>query len=120
MIILPSARVLLAAVIFLSFVFLPRLRGAENISPLGRVPDWASFEKYQETITRDEFVRLLQEVYCTRGVNPEFIKVEETAAQFLIDRDAQSWFPLRFAPDEQTRQKFTTTAPRAAALPPAR
>ncbi len=69
----------------------------ENLSPLGSAPDWASLDPYQETITHDDFDRLLRRVYCTRGVDEKLIKVEKESARLLIDRDAQTFFTLRFA-----------------------
>src|SRR5436190_17019163 len=74
---------------------------AEHLSPLGKSPNWSSFEKYQETMTHDEFVAALQNVYCTRGVPNEFIQVDPDTARFLMDQDEQTWFTLRFAPNEQ-------------------
>ncbi len=73
---------------------------AANISPLAAEPDWTALEKYQETITHDEFVRLLREVYCTRGVSESLIRVEPGAAQILRNGETQEWFTLRFAADE--------------------
>ncbi|MDQ6624208.1 MAG: N-acetylmuramoyl-L-alanine amidase, partial [Verrucomicrobiota bacterium] len=95
----------------------PHARGAANVSPLGKTPDWTTLEKYQETITHDEFATLLRDVYCTRGVSEELIRVEPEVAHFLIDRDAATWFTLRFAPNETSRKPFTTTWRRAAAMP---
>jgi N-acetylmuramoyl-L-alanine amidase len=93
---------------------------APNLSSLGKPPKWDALEKYQETITRDEFTRLLQDVYCTRGVSADFIRVDAEAAQFLMERDAQSWFTLRFAADEAARKKTPLTWRAAASLPAAR
>ena len=49
---------------------------AANLSTLGREPDWGALEKYQATITHDEFVHLLDQVYGSHGYNPELIKIE--------------------------------------------
>ncbi|HEV3408970.1 MAG TPA: hypothetical protein VG095_01650 [Chthoniobacterales bacterium] len=73
---------------------------AENISPLADPPKWESLEKYQETITRDEFVRRLEQVYCNRGANPELIQVEPDQVRIRIERPDEKWFTLRFAPNE--------------------
>ncbi|MDQ6860198.1 MAG: N-acetylmuramoyl-L-alanine amidase [Verrucomicrobiota bacterium] len=93
------------------------LFAADHISVLGKKPDWTAFEKYQETITHDEFARVLQDVYCTRGVDAGLIQVEADHAQFLINRDEQTWFTLRFAANDAARKKFTTPWKHAAALP---
>ncbi len=73
---------------------------AANVSPLATEPNWSTLEQYQETITHDEFLRLLREVYCTRGVSEALIRVEPAAAQILMDGEKQQWFTLRFAADE--------------------
>ena len=93
--------------------------GAENISPLGQSPDWSSLEKYQETMTHDEFTRSLREVYCTRGVSADLIQVEADVARFLIDKDEQKWFTLRFAPNDTSRKPTPRTWRPAKALPAA-
>ncbi len=76
------------------------MQAAPNVSPLGDSPDWSSLEKYQETMTRDEFKRALAEVYCTRGVSADLIAVEENAARILIDKDEGTSFLFRFSPNE--------------------
>src|SRR6266481_6466602 len=49
---------LIRASAFLLLIFLPALQAADNIGVLGSKPRWSVLEKYQETITRDEFSRL--------------------------------------------------------------
>lgn len=77
---------------------------AENLSPLGVSPNWASLEGYQETITRDDFKRLLESVYCSRGVSEELIKMEDSFARILITKSPRVYFTLRFAESEMARQ----------------
>ena len=84
------------------------LRGAENISPIGQTPDWAALEMFQETMTRDEFVAALQNVYAPRGVAADLIQIEAETVRFLIDREGGKWFTLRFAPNEQSRKPVVT------------
>ena len=94
-------------------------RAAQNISPLGTSPDWEALEKFQETITRDDFTRLLQSVYCTRGVPDNLIKVEPEGARILIDRDEQKFFTLRFAEDLMLAKPPPRRWRPASGLPPA-
>jgi N-acetylmuramoyl-L-alanine amidase len=89
------------------FLFLrpPAATAADHLSnPLADPPNWKLLEKYQRTITHDEFERLLWNVYCSHGVSDEFIRVDRNFACLLMDRDAQTWFTLRFAKDERTRR----------------
>jgi hypothetical protein len=97
-----------------------KTRGAENISTLGQSPDWTVLDKYQETITRDDFARLLQTVYCTRGVAENLILAGQESAQILMNRDAQKWFTLRFAHDAGSALPIKREWRPATALPPAK
>ena len=75
---------------------------AEEISPLADKPRWLTLERYQETITRDDFTRLLQNVYATRGYD-DLIKIGDDSAQIVEDAATQNVFTLRFA-DERPRK----------------
>ena len=82
-------------------------RAADHLShPLADPSKWKSLQKFQKTITHDEFDRLLRGVYCTHGMGDEFIRVDEKVACILMDRDAQSWFTLRFAASEAKAEKI--------------
>lgn len=87
--------------LFLSlFLVNPSALAADRLSnPLADPPQWKSLQKYQRTITRNEFERLLRSVYCSQGINDEFIRIDRDFACILMDRDAQTWFTLRFARD---------------------
>src|SRR5438445_12646374 len=69
---------------------------AANISPIAAKPRWQTLERYQETITHDEFTCLLQNVYATRGYG-DLIEVGADSARIREDRDADTFFTLRFA-----------------------
>jgi hypothetical protein len=75
---------------------------AEEISPLADKPRWLTLERYQETITRDDFTRLLQNVYATRGYDDLF-KIGDNSVQIVEDAATQNIFTLRFA-DERPRK----------------
>jgi N-acetylmuramoyl-L-alanine amidase len=99
---------LLALVCNSSFVFLllfsPALQAADNISVLGSKPRWSVLERYQETITRDEFTRLIKDVYCTHGFAPDLVEISDKTARILMNRDAQEFFTLRFADTDNARK----------------
>ncbi|MEY2526954.1 MAG: hypothetical protein QOE73_1725, partial [Verrucomicrobiota bacterium] len=110
---------------FLAFTFflsiLPAAgQAAENLGVLGARPRWDVLEKYQETITHDEFARLIQNVYCTHGLADDLIKIDNGSAHILKNRDAQSFFTLRFARDDASRKRVPRLWRPAAALPPAK
>jgi len=86
-------------------LFLPpsAATAADHLSnPLADPPNWKLLEKYQRTLTRAEFERLLWNVYCIHGVSDEFIRLDRDFACILMDRDAQTWFTLRFAKHERS------------------
>lgn len=84
----------------LSSIFPAFSPAADSLGVLGAHPRWNVLEKYQETITHDEFAHLIQDVYCTHGFADDLIKIENDSARILKNRDAQSFFTLRFAKDE--------------------
>jgi hypothetical protein len=77
-------------------------------NPLADPPKWKLLEKYQRTVTRTGFERLLREVYAPHGISDELIRVDRDFACILMDRDAQTWFTLRFAKDERRRPSAHT------------
>src|SRR6266487_6786563 len=85
-------------------IVLPTSQAADNLGILGAHPKWAVLEKYQETITHDEFVRLIQDVYCTHGFAPDLIEINERTARILMNRDTQKVFTLRLAENDASRE----------------
>ncbi|MGI8889451.1 MAG: hypothetical protein ACR2G0_01530, partial [Chthoniobacterales bacterium] len=100
-------------------VELPRV-ASENLSTLGRTPDWSELEKYQGTITHDQFVRLLDKVYASLGNAPELFKIEPDLVRILTVFGGQNYFVLHFAKNEAEALPVPRwwTAP-AALSPPA-
>ena len=94
--------------------------GAENLGILGTPPKWNVLEYYQETITRDEFTHLIYNVYCTHGFAQDLITIDEQSARILVNRDAQSFFTLRFARDEAARKRVPRLWRPAKSLPRAK
>jgi N-acetylmuramoyl-L-alanine amidase len=91
---------------------------ADRLSnPLADPPEWKRLEKYQRTITHAEFERLLRDVYATHGVSDDLIRIDRDFACILMDRDAQTWFTLRFAKDEQNQRSVARAWRTAQTLP---
>lgn len=70
---------------------------ATNLSTLGRKPDWDELDVYQATITHDEFVHLLNDVYCPHGISPGLVDIQPDEARILKTKDEPDRFILRFA-----------------------
>ena len=96
------------------------LAAAGNIGVLGSKPKWDVLEHYQRTMTRDEFARLINEVYCTHGFADDLLKIESDSARILENREAQTFFTLRFAPDANSSQHVPRLWHPANSLPPAK
>jgi N-acetylmuramoyl-L-alanine amidase len=90
---------------------------AANLSVLGRKPDWSELEKYQATITHDEFVHLLAQVYGSHGYSPELFKIESEAARILMSADAPDYFVLHFAKSAADRKPVPRWWTASSALP---
>ena len=105
-------------------VFLPIFpggtRAADNLGVLGDHPRWAVLEKYQKTITHDEFSRLIQNVYCTHGFASDLIEINEKTARLLMNRAAQTFFTLRFAENDAERRPVPRLWRPAKSLPSAK
>lgn len=89
-----------------------------NLSTLGRKPDWGDLDRYQNTITHDEFVHLLNDVYCTHGISPELIQVAPDEVRILQTKGMQNYFTLHFARSDADRLPPDRTWTPPAALPP--
>src|SRR5689334_15822832 len=76
------------------------LAAADNLGILGSKPKWDVLEKYQRTITHDDFGHLINNVYCTHGFVDDLIKIDSDSAQILKNRDAHTFFTLHFATDQ--------------------
>src|SRR5437773_8893410 len=104
-------------------LFVPAaLEAADNIGVLGSTPKWSVLERYQETITRDEFAHLINDVYCTHRFAPDLIEINEKRARVLMNRETQKFFTLRFAENPATagRQPVPRLWRPARSLPPLR
>jgi len=80
---------------------------AQRLSPLAPPPDWSRLEAFQETITREEFVRLLDHVYAPGG-----------AAKGMVDAGAESVvIKTALTPVAEFRLRFAAEAAAAKAAP---
>ncbi len=90
---------------FLRLVFLCWCAGAavaahaQRLSPLATAPDWSQLEAFQETIAREEFVRLLDQVYAPGGAAKGMVDVEAEHAVIKTTLLPTTQFLLRFAKD---------------------
>ncbi len=74
---------------------------AQRLSPLAPRPDWAELDKYQQSITREDFLYLLNRVYAPGGAWKPFIKVSDRSAAIQTRRGSEP-FVLEFAASQET------------------
>jgi N-acetylmuramoyl-L-alanine amidase len=70
---------------------------SDPLTPLSSSPDWDQLQKFQETITHDRFMHLLDDVYAVGHAAQKWIKVEPDYAEIQTSGNHQ--LKLRFAKD---------------------
>ena len=83
----------------LALLLLANFADAQKLTPLAQRPDWSSLNKFQGTITKDEFTRLLTQVYAPRDAWREYFTIAEDHAT-VVTTPGQPPFRLDFAPDQ--------------------
>lgn len=71
---------------------------AQKLTPLAPKPDWSSLDKFQHTITKDEFTRLLTQVYAPRGNHAPYFQIDDSGVNVLTS-PGKPPFRLEFAKD---------------------
>ena len=84
---------------------------------MGEKPDWGELEAYQQTITRAEFVDLLDRVYAPGGTWHEVITLHEDRAEVKTTDGKAPWV-LRFAPSRADATAVPAKWRSKAQLPP--
>jgi N-acetylmuramoyl-L-alanine amidase len=100
--VIPSSFVIRASSLLLLSLCAISSLAADNLGVLGAKPKWDVLESYQGTITHDDFAHLINDVYCTHGFADDLIKIDADSARILKNRNAQTFFTLRFAADENS------------------
>ncbi len=84
---------------FLCLLMLVSTASAQRLSALAPVPDWGELERFQETITREDFVHLLDEIYAPRGAATGLIDAGPESAIVRKTLEPVATWELRFAVD---------------------
>lgn len=88
------------AALIIAFLSLPAAWG-QKLTPLAPPPDWKSLDRFQQTITRAEFTRLLTEVYAPHGAWENWFAIGGDHATVTTSPGTPP-FRLDFAPDESS------------------
>lgn len=92
---------------------------AQRLSPLATPPDWSKLEAFQETITREQFVDLLDHVYAPGGAAKGVVDAEADSAVIKTRLTPVAEFRLRFAKDAASAKAAPRFWRPAGQLPPA-
>lgn len=88
-----------------------------KVSPLAPRPDWSRLDPFQETITRTEFVKLLETIYAPGGAADGLIDVTEKSAIIRTSPNRPPYV-LRFATDSADARPLPVYWRPRSALPP--
>jgi len=90
------------AALFL-LLLVPAPTWGQKLTPLAPPPDWSVLEKFQRTITREEFIRLLTQVYAPRGAAERFFALRDDHVE-VETSPGRKPFRLEFASDSASAQ----------------
>ncbi|MGA1129711.1 MAG: hypothetical protein ACO3XN_06560, partial [Chthoniobacterales bacterium] len=82
----------------LALLLLANFAAAQKLSPLATLPDWRSLDRFQNTITKDEFTQLLTQVYAPRGAWQKYFTIADDHVE-VVTEPGRPPFRLNFAPD---------------------
>jgi hypothetical protein len=92
-----------------------------RLGMLGEVPDWSLLDKYQKTMSREEFVEALETVYMPYGVDDKWITIFPGYALIRTNSDESSAnYRVDFAPwghEENESDKLEGESPETGELP---
>ncbi len=89
--------------IALGMILPPASARAGQLSPLAPSPNWSALEAYQHTITRQEFARLINQVYSIDGAFWNYADIDD--ARVIVYSDTAKRHPLftlQFAANDST------------------
>ncbi len=89
----------------LTLLLLAACACAQKLTPLAPRPDWSSLEKFQRTITREEFTRLLTQVYAPNDAWKGWFDIQPGHAT-VVTSSGRPPFRLDFAPDSASTERI--------------
>lgn len=87
--------------------FVAPITAQERLSPLAEAPDWAQLYVYQRTITRDDFLTLLNRNYAPNDAARELISVSQDRAKILTTLGGNVYYDLYFAESPASAQPLS-------------
>jgi hypothetical protein len=84
---------------FLACLAVPLLAHSQMLSPVAEPPKWSEIEAMQESVTREDFERLLRDVYAPKDAAAGLIEILPDHASIVQEFGRPERFILRFAKD---------------------
>ena len=74
------------------------LVASAKLTDLAEIPDWSRLDSFQKSISKKEFLRQLNEVYCPRKSwwSP-WIEIEGNRARIRMKAGSDEWYDLHFS-----------------------
>lgn len=110
----------LLSVTAVAFLMTTPSDAADRLSPLSPRPDWSKLDPYQETITREAFLRELDTIYAPNGAWKGTIEVKADEAIIRSATTQQRLYRLRFAPSAAAAKPLPRYWKAAASTTPAK
>lgn len=79
---------------------------AQKLSPLASRPDWRRLDAFQESITREQFLRLLDRVYAPDGAWKDVMEVGQDEVRIRTSPGKPDYV-LKFAPSREDSKAIT-------------
>jgi N-acetylmuramoyl-L-alanine amidase len=89
-----------------ALLLLANFAGAQKLTPLATPPDWSSLDRFQRTITKDEFTRLLTQIYAPGNAWSEYFTIADDHAT-VVANPGQPPFRLDFAPEQASAKPIS-------------
>jgi N-acetylmuramoyl-L-alanine amidase len=85
------------------FFLLWSLVASAKLTDLAEIPDWHRLDRFQKSISKKEFLRQLNEVYCPRKSwwSP-WIEIEANRARIRKKAGSDEWYNLQFFESNET------------------
>ncbi|WP_242522397.1 N-acetylmuramoyl-L-alanine amidase [Candidatus Methylacidiphilum infernorum] len=98
-------RVLFLLIVFFFLKIFPvGLFAVEKLSPLAPPPDWTRLDQFQETITREEFIQLINTLYSPTGAFWRYTIINGNELTIYSDVEHNELlYRLRLAPDQESQ-----------------
>ena len=78
-----------------------------KLTDLAETPDWKRLDRFQESITKYEFLKQLNEVYCPReSWWVPWIDIEEDRVRICKKAGSDEWYDLHFSESNKSAEKF--------------